>query len=239
MSKTNPFEDMGEQLKKTEAEVERANAKKIKPLMIKIVSELENLSNIRAVNVPPGIINNIRESLDKIRNMPYNAIRETGDREIESRLARMNPKQAETFRKLWKDLSNEIFGKISEETLEGERPLTKAEKQAGFINSTAAEWARRIFDHYKNHEQLNFGALLSSMEREFGAMPSLPGQLERAESPKSVINALDELKKGIEEELGKIANQTQLEAIKKEGAIKKLEDNIELYKKAIRSGKIG
>jgi len=217
-----------------------ANWERIRSLTIKIVSHLENLAGQQARTASPDIIKDIQFSLNDIKNITYGDIREIVDQEVKIRLPKMrSTKQQDIFRTLWDDLANEIFGKVSKKViLKGERPLTKAEKQTGFINSTATEWARQIFDHYKNPEQLNFGALLASMEREFGTTPSLPGQLERVESSKSIIDALDELKKRIEEELETIASPSQLAAIKKEGAVKKLEDTAELYKKTIRNRKI-
>jgi len=231
-----------ESMSKAEDDMKAANWARIRSLTIKIVSHLENLAGQQAKTTSQDIIKDIRSSLNDIKNITYDDIRNIVDQEVKIRLPKMrSTRQQDFFRTLWDDLANEVFGKRSKKEIpEGERPLTKTEKQTGFINSTAAEWARRIFDNYKNPGQLNFGALLSSMEREFGTMPSLPReQLEGAESSKPIINALDELKKIIEKELEKIANQSQLAAIKKEGAIKKLEDRIESYKRVLRSGKIG
>lgn len=235
MSENNPLSHMEKQLRMTDEQIKEANLKRVRSTAIRIINALENLSRVRAKDIPMGISENIKTVMPNIKGMSYPEIREIVNQEVRSRSEHMEPVQREAFKKLWKILADELFGK---ETPEEEKPLTKSEKQGGFINLIATEWARRIFDHYENPEQLNFGALLASMEREFGTMPSLPGQLERAESSKPITSALDELKKRIGKELEAITNPSQLEAIKNEGIIKKLEDAIELYKRAMKGGEM-
>jgi hypothetical protein len=239
------FSGMNEQLKKTEKEIRASSLEKIKPLTIRIISELENLANMQAYDVPPKIFISIKNSLENIRNTPYSIIRNIGDEEVKSRLLKMKPKQQEAFERLWRSLADELFGKVSQETSGREKMLTRAERESVFIDSVANEWARRILGSYENDSQLNFGALLSSMEREFSAIPSLPGQLEGGGvgvgGSRTMISVLNELKDKIMEEIKKIANETQLEMIKKAGkggAIKKMEDVIDSYQRMLRGEKM-
>ena len=241
------FSGMNEQLKKTEKEIRASNLEKIKPLTIRIISELENLANLQAYDIPPKIVISIKNSLENIRNTPYSIIRNIGDEEVKSRLLKMKPKQQEAFERLWRSLADELFGKVSQETSGREKMLTRAERESVFIDSVANEWARRILGSYESDSQLNFGALLSSMEREFSAIPSLPGQLEGGGvgvgggGSRTMISVLNELKDKIMEEIKKLANETQLEMIKKAGrggAIKKMEDVIDSYKRMLRGEKM-
>lgn len=125
MNKQNPFENISERLKKTEAEVGEENKKRMGPIISGIIRELENLSSMRATNVPKGIIRDIRNSLDNIRSVPYQVMRDFGEAEIKARMEKMNSKQADVFKNLWDNFANEVFGKIS---FEGQSPLEKAEQ---------------------------------------------------------------------------------------------------------------
>jgi hypothetical protein len=144
---------------------------------------------------------------------------------------------------VWKHVFKELFNVGIETLFEEEEKkgaeMTKSEKDDSYINMTAEEWARRIRDLYKRPETLNFGDLLTSMENRFGGTkPSLPGQLERGESSKNLLEALSKIKGRIIGELGKITNMEQLTAIRKGGALKKLEDRIEAYKILVKKGSI-